>query len=79
MPPVAGKNPAAAAPVRLPGQPLIGHLAEYRRDPLGLLDRCRAAPGSVVELRIRTRAYVLKNAEDVRHVLERWPAWRRIA
>ena len=69
MAPTAGETAAAAGPVALGGRPLIGHLSEYRRDPLGLLDRCAAAPGSVAELRIRTRTYVLKRAEDVRHVL----------
>jgi cytochrome P450 len=60
---------ASAKPVRLAGQPLIGHLAQFRRDPLGLLERCRAAPGPVVEMRIRARTYALKTAEDVRHVI----------
>jgi cytochrome P450 len=63
------ESEASAKPVRLAGQPLIGHLAEFRRDPLGLLERCRAAPGPVVEMRIRARTYALKTAEDVRHVI----------
>jgi len=63
------ESEASTKPVRLAGQPLIGHLAEFRRDPLGLLERCSVAPGPVVEMRIRTRAYALKEAEDVRHVI----------
>jgi cytochrome P450 len=54
---------------RLSGAPLVGHLHDFRSRPLDLLDRCERAPGSVVELRIRTRAYALKAAEDLRHVL----------
>jgi cytochrome P450 len=44
-------------------------LLEFRRRPLELLDRCGRAPDPVVELRIRSRAYVLKTAEDLRHVI----------
>jgi cytochrome P450 len=51
------------------GQPLVGHLIAFRRHRLELLDACIAAPNDVVELRIRTPAYLLKRAEDVRHVL----------
>ncbi len=62
--------PQAATPVqRTPdGHPLVGHLLAFRRDRLELLDACVAAPGDVIELRIRTPAYLLKRAEDVRHV-----------
>jgi cytochrome P450 len=56
-------------PARLDAPPVIGHLAEFRHDPLGLLDRCAATPGAVIELRIRTRAYVLKAPDDLRHVI----------
>jgi cytochrome P450 len=51
------------------GRPLIGHLLAFRRDRLNLLDACVAAPGDVIELRIRAPAYLLKRAEDVQHVL----------
>jgi cytochrome P450 len=63
------ESDASAKPVRLAGRPLIGHLAQFQRDPLGLLERCNAAPGPVVEMRIRARTYALKTAEDVRHVI----------
>jgi cytochrome P450 len=53
----------------LAGHPLVGHLLAFRRDRVGLLDSCVAAPGDVIELRIARRTYVLKRAEDVRHVL----------
>jgi cytochrome P450 len=65
----AGRNAIRAQPPRLSGVPLVGHLGEFRRRPLELLDRCGQAPGPVVELRIRTPAYVLKTAEDLRHVI----------
>src|SRR4051812_43969476 len=52
----------------LPSHPLLGHLLAFRRDRVGLLAACADAPGDVVRLRIRTPAYVLKRAEDVRHV-----------
>lgn len=60
-----------ATPVsrEIAGQPLVGHLIAFRRHRLELLDACIAAPDDVVELRIRTPAYLLKRAEDVRHVL----------
>src|SRR5919108_6113599 len=58
-----------ADPTRLSGPPVLGQLAEFRRRPLALLERCAAAPGPVVELRIRTPTYVLKSADDIRHVL----------
>ena len=51
-----------------PPHPLLGHLLAFRRDRVGLLAACAAAPGDVIRLRIRTPAYVLKRAEDVRHV-----------
>ncbi len=57
--PVAGK---------VAGQPLVGHLIAFRRDRLELFESCIAAPDDVIELRIRTPAYLLKRAEDVRHV-----------
>lgn len=44
-------------------------LLEFRRRPLDLLERCGRAPDPVVELRIRSPAYVLKTAEDLRHVI----------
>jgi cytochrome P450 len=50
------------------GQPLVGHLVGFRRDRLDLLDACIDAPGDVVKLRIRSPAYLLKRAEDVKHV-----------
>jgi cytochrome P450 len=63
------KSASPIAPTRLAGRRLIGHLADFRGEPLALLDRCSAVPGPVIELRIRTRAYVLKSPEDLRHVI----------
>jgi cytochrome P450 len=51
------------------GFPLVGHLFSFRRDRLQLLNACIATPGDVIELRIRTPAYLLKRAEDIKHVL----------
>jgi cytochrome P450 len=65
----AGQQSGTSVPTRLPGRPLIGHLSDFRNAPLALLDRTAAVPGPVVELRLRTRAYVLKTAEDLRHVM----------
>jgi cytochrome P450 len=65
----AGLSANRGRPPRLPGPPLVGQLGDFRRRPLDLLDRCGRTPGPVVELRIRTRAYVLKTAEDLRHVI----------
>ena len=53
----------------LEGDRLVGHLLTFRRDPLTLLEACAAAPGDVVRLRIVKPAYLLRRAEDVRHVL----------
>jgi len=63
-------TPVDAATAREPaGQPIVGHLIAFRRERLELLDACIEAPGDVVKLRIRTPAYVLKRAEDIKHVL----------
>jgi cytochrome P450 len=53
----------------LRGSPLLGELPVFHKDRLGLLDACIAAPGDVVAIRLGRRAYVLKRAEDVQHVL----------
>ncbi len=53
---------------KVAGRPLVGHLIAFRRDRLELFESCIAAPDDVIELRIRTPAYLLKRAEDVRHV-----------
>jgi cytochrome P450 len=57
---VAASEPAA--------QPLTGHLTAFRRHRLELLDACIDSPSDVVRLRIRTPAYLLKRAEDVKRV-----------
>jgi cytochrome P450 len=61
----------AASPAlhALDGDPVVGHLLAFRRDPLSLLQACAAAPGDVIQLRIVRPAYLLRRAEDVRHVL----------
>jgi cytochrome P450 len=63
-------TPVDGATVRGPARhAVVGHLISFRRERLELLDACIEAPGDVVELRIRTPAYLLKRAEDVKHVL----------
>jgi cytochrome P450 len=63
-------TPVDTATAREPaGQPIVGHLIAFRRERLELLDACIEAPGDMVELRIRTPAYLLKRAEDIKHVL----------
>jgi cytochrome P450 len=65
----AGRNAIRPQRQRLSGPPVVGQLGQFRRRPLELLDRCALTPGPVVGLRIRTPAYVLKTAEDLRHVI----------
>lgn len=50
--------------------PLIGHLPSFVRDKLGFLDACAATAGDVVQVDLGGPTAILKNAEDVRHVLE---------
>jgi cytochrome P450 len=71
---MGAKVESGRRPVRLSGSPVLGHLADFRQRPLELLDRCAEVPGPVVELRVRTRTYVLKGADDIRHVLVSSPA-----
>jgi cytochrome P450 len=45
----------------------------FRRDKLGYLERCAAAPDPVVRVPMRRRAWLLKDARDVQHVLQTRP------
>jgi cytochrome P450 len=49
--------------------PLIGHVPAFRRRRITLLDRCATSPGTAVSLRIGGPALLLKQPQDIRHVL----------
>lgn len=56
------------APAR---RPLIGHLLDFGRDPLGFLERCGELSSDVVRLDIPARTtWLLNDARSVRQVLE---------
>ena len=60
-----------ARPPALPG---IGHLPFFLRDKLGFLARAARSPGPVVRLALPGPVLLLKDADDVRHVLETNPS-----
>ncbi|MXW20100.1 MAG: cytochrome P450, partial [Gammaproteobacteria bacterium] len=41
------------------GWPLLGHLPEFQRDPVAMLDRCRREHGELVRFRLGPREFVL--------------------
>ncbi|HWB16857.1 MAG TPA: cytochrome P450 [Vicinamibacterales bacterium] len=45
----------------------------FRRDKLGYLERCAAAPDPVVPVPMRSHTWLLKDARDVQHVLQTHP------
>jgi cytochrome P450 len=49
--------------------PLLGHVPAFRRDRLALLASCADCPRPVVRCRLGHRVLVLKDPEDIRHVL----------
>jgi cytochrome P450 len=51
--------------------PLLGHLPAYMRDPLAFFSSCGNGTGSVVECRLAGAGYLLREPEDIRHVLVR--------
>ncbi len=58
---VANHNGSSAAsiPELSGGRPLIGHLREFLKDPVGMLDRCWRDHGDLVRFRLGTRKFVL--------------------
>jgi cytochrome P450 len=61
---------AAARPPQLPSGKLLGHFAEFRSDPLGLLLRARCELGDVVGIRVGPqRAYFVFDPEAIGRVL----------
>lgn len=55
------------------GVPLLGHLLELRRDPIGLMRRCRAECGPVGELRLAGQSLVMLYGEDAQEAFFRAP------
>ena len=49
--------------------PLLGHVPAFRRDRLALLASCADCPSPVVRCRLGHTVLVLKDPEDIRHVL----------
>ena len=62
---VALRSSRSAAPPGKPipelsgGWPLLGHLAEFQRDPVAMLDRCWREHGELVRFRLGPRDFVL--------------------
>jgi len=55
------------------GLPLLGHLLELRRDPIGLMQRCRDECGSVGELKLAGQPLVMLYGEDAQEAFFRAP------
>lgn len=69
---------ASGAPGRRPpvlggGWPFLGHLLEFRRDPLALMARLRAECGEVGELRLAGHRIVLLTGEEAQEAFFRAP------
>ena len=55
------------------GLPLLGHLLEMRRDPIGLMQRCRDECGEVGELRLAGSPLVMLYGEEAQEAFFRAP------
>ena len=55
------------------GVPLLGHLLELRRDPVGLMQRCRDECGDIGELRLAGQSMVMLYGEDAQEAFFRAP------
>jgi sterol 14-demethylase len=55
------------------GLPLLGHLLELRRDPIGLMQRCRDECGNVGALRLAGQPLVMLYGEDAQEAFFRAP------
>jgi sterol 14-demethylase len=55
------------------GVPLLGHLLQMRRDPVGLMQRCRDECGDVGELRLAGQSLVMLYGEDAQEAFFRAP------
>lgn len=51
--------------------PLLGHLPAYVRDPLAFFSSCGNGTWPLVECRLAGSGYLLREPEDIRHVLVR--------
>jgi cytochrome P450 len=60
---------SAAEPPRPPGSPLLGHIPQWRKDPLKLVTEA-ARLGDVVRLQLPGRTFLLNHPKHVKHVLQ---------
>jgi sterol 14-demethylase len=61
------------APVLSGGWPLLGHLLELRRDPIGLMQRLRAECGEIGEFKLAGHRIVLLSGEEAQEAFFRAP------
>jgi cytochrome P450 len=59
----------AKLPPRPPAPPILGHVPQWRRDPVGFVTAA-ARCGDVVQLALPGRTYLLTHPRDVKHVLQ---------
>lgn len=64
---------SAAIPRLSGGLPLLGHLLEMRRDPIGLMQRCRDECGDVGELRLAGQPLVMLYGAEAQEAFFRAP------
>jgi cytochrome P450 len=60
---------SAIEPARPPGNPILGHIPQWRKDPLKLITEA-ARLGDVVRLRLPGRTFLLNHPAHVKHVLQ---------
>jgi cytochrome P450 len=60
---------STAEPPRPPGSPLLGHIPQWRKDPLKLVTEA-ARLGDVVRLQLPGRTFLLNHPKHVKHVLQ---------
>jgi cytochrome P450 len=60
---------SATEPPRPPGNPILGHIPQWRKDPLKLVTEA-ARLGDVVRLQLPGRTFLLNHPAHVKHVLQ---------
>ena len=60
---------SATEPARPPGNPILGHIPQWRKDPLKLITEA-ARLGDVVRLQLPGRTFLLNHPAHVKHVLQ---------
>jgi cytochrome P450 len=60
---------SATKPARPPGNPILGHIPQWRKDPLKLITEA-ARLGDVVRLQLPGRTFLLNHPAHVKHVLQ---------